>query len=109
MADAFRERAGKQKNTVYTGKMMDLRELELVDIEADEQLVRKAKKRKTHHSEKEQKQRREIEAWPMGAWVSQEDWKYGERKKNGRRTGKKSRKRMSGRKTGEKNRKRMRE
>lgn len=72
MADAFRERAGKQKNTVYTGKMMDLRELELVDIEADEQLVRKAKKRKTHHSEKEQKQRREIEAWPMGAWVSQE-------------------------------------
>lgn len=51
---------------------MDLRELELVDIEADEQLVRKAKKRKTHHLEKEQKQRREIEAWPMGAWVSQE-------------------------------------
>lgn len=51
---------------------MDLRELELIDIEADEQLVRKAKKRKTHHSEKERKQRREIEAWPMEAWASQE-------------------------------------
>ncbi len=66
------KRDGKQKNAVYTGKAMDLRELELIDIEADEQLVRKAKKRKTHHSEKERKQRREIEAWPMEAWASQE-------------------------------------
>lgn len=51
---------------------MDLRELELIDIESDEQLVRKARKRKTHHLEKERKQRQEIEAWPMGTWASQE-------------------------------------
>lgn len=67
-----KKRDGKQKNAVYTGKAMDLRELELIDIEADEQLVRKAKKRKTHHSEKERKQKREIEAWPMEAWASRE-------------------------------------
>lgn len=53
---------------------MDLRELELIDIESDEQLVRKAKKRKTHHLEKERKERQEIEAWPMGAWASQKSF-----------------------------------
>lgn len=52
---------------------MDLRELELIDIESDEQLVRKAKKRNAHHSEKERKKKREIEAWPMGTWASQEN------------------------------------
>ena len=49
MTDALRERVkGDRKDPekiADTGKMMDLRELELIDIESDEQLVRKAKKR----------------------------------------------------------------
>lgn len=77
MTDAFRERVkGDRKDPekiADTGKMMDLRELELIDIESDEQLVRKAKKRNAHHSEKERKKKREIEAWPMGTWASQEN------------------------------------
>ena len=77
MTDALRERVkGDRKDPekiADTGKMMDLRELELIDIESDEQLVRKAKKRNAHHSEKERKKRREIEAWPMGTWASQEN------------------------------------
>ena len=77
MTDALRERVkGDRKDPekiADTGRMMDLRELELIDIESDEQLVRKAKKRNAHHSEKERKKRREIEAWPMGTWASQEN------------------------------------
>ena len=50
------------------GKMMGLRELELIDIETEEKAVRKARKRKGSRTEEKQ---RAVKGWPVDKRVSE--------------------------------------